>query len=174
MKGVYAFIFFALGAAAGTAVTWKLTAKRAADLAKDEIESVKAAYSRREADKTAAKENLEKPDIMSFYSDSAAAAMKEYGGKDSSKSTEEEEIECISPDAFGENEDYEQIYVTRYADEVLAYDDDEIVTKPDEIFGKDWAEHFGEYDADTLLIRNDSRKAYYEITRSERNYKYKG
>ncbi len=174
-KGLGAFIFFALGAAVGAAVTWKLTARRADELARSEIESVKAAYSKRETTKA---ETSEKPDIMSFY---AECAKKETDGcvaknKIRGQKAEKNDISIIPPDEFGDESDYEQVYITLYTDGVLAYDenDEEIVTNPNDILGEGALSEMGKFEPDCLHIRNDERKTYYEIVCSDRDFYEKG
>lgn len=169
-KGLGVLIFLA-GAAVGSLVTWKLTQKRVDELAREEIESVKAAYSSRETAKTTIAEN-EKPDIMSFYSNKQKDRV-EYEKKIVDEGYKQKNnisaARVISPEEFGENEDYEQISVTLRADDTLVYDDgDEVVTNPDELFGEGYLDQMGKYEEDCLHIVNDERSAYYEILREER------
>ena len=76
----------------------------------------------------------------------------------------------ISPDEFGELDDYDLISLTYYADEVLADDIDEIVEDVDDVVGLDSLTHFGEYEPDSVFVRNDRLKADYEILLDERTY----
>ena len=76
----------------------------------------------------------------------------------------------IDPNEFGEC-DYSTVSLTYYADDVLTYDeDDEIVVDRDDIVGNDAVNHFGEYEADSVFVRNDARKCDYEILYDQRNY----
>ena len=71
----------------------------------------------------------------------------------------------IDPDDFGE-EGYHTVSLDYYADGVLAYMDSGAVIKPeevDEIVGRDSLTRFGEYERDTVYVRNDKRKTDYEI-----------
>lgn len=176
-KGFGAFIFFALGATVGAAVTWKLTARRAEELARSEIESVKAAYSKRETTKTAS-ETSEKPDIMSFYAEYAKKEQNSGIAKNKihGQEVEKNDISIIPPDEFGDESDYEQVYITLYTDGVLAYDenDEEIVTDPNDILGEGALSEMGKFEPDCLHIRNDKRKTYYEIVCSDRDFYEKG
>ena len=67
---------------------------------------------------------------------------------------------------FDEYDSSELIY---YADGVLAYPDDTIVT---DIFGTvgNALNHFGEYEEDTVLVNNDRLKLCIEITKDSRKY----
>lgn len=67
----------------------------------------------------------------------------------------------ISPEEFGEMDDYERIVLMYHTDGVLTDEDREIIDDPDEIVGKDYADHFGKYDS--VYVRNDKRKSDYEI-----------
>lgn len=77
----------------------------------------------------------------------------------------------ISPEEFGEYDDYERITFTYYADGVLADDCDQIVDDYDDIVGNDFSDHFGEYEQDSVYVRNDERKTDYEILLSLSSYK---
>ena len=78
----------------------------------------------------------------------------------------------IRPEEFGEIEDYELISLTHYSDGVLADDDDEEIEdeEVDEVVGADYADHFGEYEDDRVLVRNDRLKCDYEICLDQRKY----
>lgn len=76
----------------------------------------------------------------------------------------------IAPDEFGD--DYETETLTYYADGILedefgeVIEDDEI----EEMIGKDSLNHFGEYEQDTVYVRNDNRQTDYEILRDLSSY----
>lgn len=75
----------------------------------------------------------------------------------------------ISPEEFGEC-GYETISLTYYSDGVLVDENDDLVDNANEIVGRDFASHFGEYEEDSIFIRNDSKKSDYEILRDYKNY----
>ena len=174
-------VVFAAGAAVGSVVTWKIVKTKYEQIAQEEIDSVKEFYSKR-----AANENESEPD--SNPNEVSEEDVKEY--KDiiekanyitESNTTEiqndyEEDKEMdrpyvISPDEFDEN-GYETISLTYYADGVLV---DEFGGKIDEedwgeMIGADFADHFGEYEDDSVFVRNDSFKIDYEILKDLRNY----
>ena len=76
----------------------------------------------------------------------------------------------ITPDEFGEIDDYETITLIYYSDEVLTDDDDELVEDVENVVGVDSLSHFGEYEADSVYVRNDILKADYELLLDQRNY----
>jgi hypothetical protein len=71
----------------------------------------------------------------------------------------------IAPEQFGEDDDYERISLTYYANGVLVDDIDEVLNDEDveASVGLESLNHFGEYEEDSVYVRNDSRKCDYEI-----------
>ena len=78
----------------------------------------------------------------------------------------------IEPDAFGEAEGYDEISLTFYADGTVTDDNDRAMSEDEieETIGKDSLSHFGEYEADSVFVRNDRLKADYEILKDLRSY----
>ena len=76
----------------------------------------------------------------------------------------------ISPDEFGEFEDYERISLSYYTDQILADEDDEKVEDVDNVVGLESLAHFGEYEDDSVFVRNDRLKCDYEILLDQRTY----
>lgn len=76
----------------------------------------------------------------------------------------------ISPDEFGEDEEYEKINLTYYSDGVLADENDEVVDDVDAKVGIDSLDTFGRFEEDSVHVKNDYLKCYYEILRDERTY----
>ena len=76
----------------------------------------------------------------------------------------------ISPDEFGEFEDYERISLSYYADQILADEDDEKVEDVDNVVGLESLIHFGEFEDDSVFVRNDRLKCDYEILLDQRTY----
>lgn len=76
----------------------------------------------------------------------------------------------ISPDEFMELGNYEAISLTYYADNILADDEDEIIEDYENTIGEGSLDHFGEYEDDSVFVRNDALKCDYEILRDQRRY----
>ena len=79
----------------------------------------------------------------------------------------------ISPDIFGdrEDEDYEMITLKYYeGDDVITDEDDNVLEGVTSIIGDDVIQHFGEYEDDTVFIRNDILKCDYEVLRIDESY----
>lgn len=185
------FAMFLLGAISGSAGAWLYLKKHYAQIAQEEIDSVKAVYSSEKKDEKI--ENTEptkenqiqkadtddnkpkpkdlKPDILEY---AAKIQEERYAASEEQKKGKEEEMidkpYVISPDDFGEFYDYNQISLTYYEDGVVADDMDEIVDDVDGILGVDFDEHFGDYDEDSVCIRNDRLKSDYEIVKDARLY----
>ncbi len=79
----------------------------------------------------------------------------------------------ISPDDLGDTYGEDNIInLTYYADGVLCGTDNKPLRDVDisQMVGSDFAEHFGEYEDDSVCIINDGLKAEYEILADERTY----
>ena len=77
----------------------------------------------------------------------------------------------ISPDEFGD--EYNVVTLVCYNDKVVTtYDTGEVLTdeEVDKLVGLDSLSRFGEYEEDSVFVRNDSIKLDYEILTDEENY----
>lgn len=172
---------FAIGAAVGSVVTWKLIENKYKQIADEEIESVKESFGKRFEPKEFEPEVMEttnkitlKPSLTEFakrLSDEGYVAYSnsEITMKGGGEHVSDAKPIVISPDEFGELE-YECINLNYYADGVLADDWDNVIENIDETIGEDSLTRFGEYADDTVYVRNDSLKADYEITRDPRAF----
>lgn len=179
------FMMFVLGVAVGSVVTWRYVEKKYEQIAQDEIDSVKEVFSKREAEftddtevRTKADNAKEKPNIIEY-----AARLREQGYTNYSDMVDEkpEEVKeeepmsvdkpyVIAPEEFGELDDYETISLTYYADQILADDNDVIVDDVEDVVGFDSLNSFGEYEDDSVFVRNDRLKCDYEILLDQRKY----
>ncbi len=76
----------------------------------------------------------------------------------------------IAPEEFGENEDYEKISLTYFSkDGIVTDENDEVVKDAGEVLGDDFADHFGEYEDDSIHIRNDKTGCDYEVLYDDRS-----
>lgn len=77
----------------------------------------------------------------------------------------------ISPEEFGDLPDYDVITLTYYeGDCILADELDDVIDDVDTIVGFDAFNHFGDYEDDSVHIRNDALKCDYEILLDIRSY----
>ena len=85
------------------------------------------------------------------------------------KNTKKSNRVVISPDEFEDDDSYETIYLTYYADGILADEMDKPV-KIENTVGKEALKHFGEYEDDMLHVRDDKVKIYYEVAKDNRKF----
>lgn len=126
----------------------------------------------------------EKPNMMEYatmlneerYVDEETPKIKKTSKK-KSKKIKEEEVKVveerpyvISPDEFGEMDDYETISLTYFEDGVLTDDEYNIIEDIESMIGEDSLTHFGEYEDDSVFVRNDAAQCDYEILRDMRSY----
>ena len=188
------FMMFVLGVAVGSVVTWRYVEKKYEQIAQDEIDSVKEVFSRREAEFTKntearikADNAKEKLSVIEYatrlrehgytnYSDMVDEKPEEANIVDEKpKEAKEEPMSVdkpyvITPEEFGDLDDYETISLTYYADQILADDNDVIVDDVEDVVGFDSLNSFGEYEDDSVFVRNDRLKCDYEILLDQRKY----
>lgn len=170
------FLMFAVGAAIGSAVTWKLVKTKYERIANEEIESVKEVFSRRNK-KEKEPEEIEhgtvahmletKPDDVSEYAAMLEELKYNEKGENDMKNADPY---VISPDEFAELDDYQTVSLNYYADGVVADDIDEVVENVGSLIGWDSLNHFGEYEDYSVFVRNDALKTDFEILLDTRNY----
>lgn len=164
--------FFILGAGAGSAVTWKLIKTKYEQQAKEEIESVIESFSKRveafEVEKESDDEDGTRQELEDIIDDES------YDTVGYEKEEDEEDMDSnkpyvISPEEFGDN-DYVIISLTYYTDGTVTNDRGKIVTNVDELVGLDSLNHFGEYEEDSVFVRNDKLKIDFEILKDYRDF----
>ena len=177
----FSIITFVIGAAVGSAVSWYLTKQKYESIIDEEINSVKEVFSTikeqkiekpvktDEEEKKVTNPAIEKSDIMKYASKIRNEKYVDYTTKKEEKHSEDGPY-VITPDEFGEYDDYTQITLIYYADNVLTDELDQLVENVEDTIGYDSLTHFGEYDDDSVYVRNDKRKIDYEILRSLRTY----
>ena len=190
-KGVIGAVAFVFGAAAGSLVTWKLVQKKYMDFADEEIKSVKEAYSRKMADrnremkdtyisKVIRDEPTESKDTVNEHRANSSLVMEykssedrpDYTAYSAAKPAEDvtddipsEKPYIISPQEFGEFDDYDLIELVYQSNGVLVDDAGDPVEDPDKFVGENFESHFGEYDDDYVYVRNDAHMCDYRILR---------
>lgn len=181
------FLIFTAGAAIGSVVTWKLIKTKYEQLAQEEIDSVKAAYRPKEdePEPEVTDNNVErgyvpnKTDLSSYADTLASQKYTDYttakeGVENTTKPVEEvndvKRPYVIAPEEFGELYGYKTVSLMYFDDGVLTDSQYEPVEDADNMVGLDSLEHFGEYEDDSVFVRNDKRKTDYEILKDPRNY----
>lgn len=124
-------------------------------------------------EKTTDSRTVDKPSIAEYAARLQKEGYVNYSDMQDKKQKQENAIDrpyVIQPSDFGEFDDYEKISLTYTADGVLLDDMNEIVDDIEETVGEDSLEHFGEYEDDSVYVRNDAKKCDYEILLDQRNY----
>lgn len=175
---------FIIGAASGATVAWYLLKDKYETLAQEEIDSVKEVFARREQemkDETVKRNVAEgikdsdrtKPDLKEYAEQLKKNGYTRYSdlsAYDEGVSDKQTKPYVIPPEQFGDDESYDQISLTYYADGVLADENDEVIDDVEETVGIESLNHFGEYEDDSVFVRNDTRKCDYEILLDQRTY----
>lgn len=175
---------FIFGAASGATVAWYLLKDKYETLAQEEIDSVKEVFARREQemkDETVKRNVAEgikdsdrtKPDLKEYAEQLKKNGYIRYSdlsADDEGVSDKQTKPYVIPPEQFGDDESYDQISLTYYADGVLADENDEVIDDVEETVGIESLNHFGEYEDDSVFVRNDTRKCDYEILLDQRTY----
>lgn len=182
--GIAAFI---VGAAIGSVVTWYFLKDKYEKITQEEIDSVKEVFSKRYSEKD---KKTEEPQSVSEKSDENDVSDKpEVESQNVSEDSDDEDDELdnvdysklysciinhspeikfdkpfvIPPSEFGMEDDYDEISLTYYADKILADENDEIVEDVEGLVGFESLSHFGEYEDDSVFVRNDRLKCDIEI-----------
>jgi hypothetical protein len=176
---------FILGAAAGVAASWFVIKKQQEEKYQAALEVMEEVYSRR-AERDIPEEVSEgEPEPNIPEEENREMSVREYAEKlaetgytdyaDLSKveesKTEEKKEEVtnvkkpyvISPYDYGEADDYETESLIYYADGVLTDDNNVPIEDVEGTVGKDALNHFGEYEDDSVFVRNERLKIDYEI-----------
>ena len=151
---------FTLGVAAGVVATWKFFKTKYETISREEIDSVKEVYSKKNNPREQVEEYKEMVNDLCYKN-------KEKGGSESMKN---QKIEVIPPDEYGIEDDYDLIELIYYADGVLVDDGNYPIEDVDETVGPEALDSFGEWEDDEVYVRNDERKCYYNILRDNSNY----
>lgn len=172
---------FAVGAAAGSAVAWKIAKNKYAQIAQEEIDSVKEAFSiRRGNGDTEATDNIQVDDEHEKVGKVRSEYEKIVNENKYTTESEEEEVKedqemdddkpyVIAPEEYGDC-DYATVSLTIYADGIVTNEQDKIVDNVDELVGNESLTHFGEYEDDSVYVRNDKLKIDFEILKDYRDY----
>lgn len=189
-------LFFVAGAAIGSIATWKLIEKKYKDLADEEIESVIETFKNRKQriTKDEVKETVEK--VINKWKEPKETVEDIVAAEGYSIENEEEideddesnyivnvdndndnDIEVvtpyvITPEQFGEYNEYGTKTLTYYADNVLTDEIDNPITSEEMVtmIGPDALDHFGEYEDDSVYIRDEMNEMDYEILKSEKMF----
>lgn len=180
-------LIFAAGAVIGSVVTYKLTEKKFKDNYERRLEEDNASI--REAFNDANFAAM--VDVIHNAPDASEEAVTNYTSKvrdlnylveDPEEDTSKKKVKkieeqpvptVIDPNEFGEYSDYDTQTLYYYTDDVLADDMDNVVEDVENIVGSYSLTTFGQFEDDAVHVRNDVKRCYYEILRSECAYSEK-
>ena len=179
-------VIFASGVASGAFGAWYFLKEKYKRIAQEEIDSVKETFT---VPKDAEPEKVEeepkkaklpeKPDITEY-----AKRLSDYGYTKYSDNEEDEEYKVaetieeraemkpyvIAPEQFREFDDYDVVGIHYFADGAITDDELVILEDVEGTIGTDAVNHFGEYDDDSVYVRNERLKIDFEILRDQRSY----
>lgn len=176
-------IIFSLGAAFGAGIAYVVTKDTYSQIADEEINAVKERYKKMSEDESRAvsvrvAEATNKPEISTYYRSSIFNKEEEPVIEEPSEPEEksEEDSSCpmiVNPSDATEDPDYDSFTLTYFDDDILA-------DSKGDVLDAEWVEKhlgstsvldsFGEYEEDTVCVRNDEDKCYYVILRDEDTY----
>lgn len=171
-------LLFITGAATGSVVTWKLIETKYARIAQEEIDSVKEVFAREQANKSEEiksiddeNEEQEEPDPSDEDYDEYVETVINMGYiHEEGGAMMGDKPYVIPPDEFSEKEDYTTETLLYFKDKVLTDDMDHPIEDVDAMVGVESLNHFGEYEDDSVYVRNDRLKTDFEILLDERLY----
>ena len=167
MSKVKCVLAFALGAGVGAAVTWKILVNRFDRIIDEEVASVKEHLGKRNNQPTE-KDNNPFEDYEEDLEDDYCQKTQQYGNTKPISGPR-----VIHPDEFGMRDDYETRTLKCFADRVVTDLDDEVIEDVDSLIGDESLDHFGEYgeyETNTVYVRNDRLKLDIEILLSGQKY----
>lgn len=193
-------LVFTVGAAVGSAVTWKVMKTRYERIVQEEIESIKDAFSDlpttpKEASEGDSEDDESQPktktkqinweeledldeeeedftaDDRMKYAHIANKYASEKGGANDMATDGARDPYVIAPYDFGELDGYDQIELTYYeGDDTLEDEEYNVITNRNELIGAESLFTFGEYEEDAVFVRNERLKADFQILKDYRSY----
>lgn len=182
-------IIFCGGVFIGGFLTWDFFKTKYEKIADEEIASVKETFKHREPrpDKNykveeALKGNDEYINVSPGVAERIIKIIDSNGYRNYSNTAIETEKKggtadmelkqpyVITPEQYEDNVDYTKVSLTWYNDEVLE-DDWGNVLDPDDVIGSDALKTFGQYEKDSVFVRDDDEQIDYEVLLDTRSYK---
>lgn len=182
---VKVMLAFIAGAAVGVAASWKYAKNKFEAQYQEDIKAIKRRFAQQEemfeeyVEKTserisdvadAARRNR---DMREYASQIDKLDYTDYSSTETVKKGDENMIErpyVIPPEEYGELAGYTPVSLTYYEDGILADSCYNPIEDIDDIVGLDSLDTFGEYEDDSVYVRNDRLKCDYEILKDYRNF----
>lgn len=196
---LFSAFMFAAGAAIGSAVTWKVLKTKYDKIVQEEIDSVRTVFTETMGELRESQGEYETEDsdeerprqtegqinwdeLEDLDDEESEANEDEYleyrrltnyykgGGANDMAENVAKEPYVISPHDFGEKDGYHTVSLTYYEDDVLEDEGYIIVTDRDELLGPKALFTFGEYEDDSVFVRNERLRTDFEILKDPRTY----
>lgn len=189
-SSIYIIASFAVGVLAGAAATWQYFKNKKEQEVQEEVNSIREVLLKNHKKDVEEKEETIKNLEESIDSNIAKGIINYcgYAKKDTNNEIPKHKIGLnqeminmveedkkvngpyvITPQEFGEIDDYEMVTLIYYNDGYVT-EDDRIVTDVEDVIGYEALNSFGEYEEDTVFVRNDERETDYEVLKDLRNY----
>lgn len=177
MNSKLAFVLgLAIGGAVGTLVSCRIVKDKYQKIADEEIASMREVLARqltaKPEEKEPEKEEEEAVEKIPAVPEEYIRITTKYTNGEALGVSEDQRPYIITPDEFGDHEEYDTATLVYYADNVLAYYSGEVVENVRAEVGTEFMNHFGEdeNDPDTVYVRNDVLKSDYEILRDSEKF----
>ena len=167
MKTLQTILIVIASAGISGAAGYFIAKKKYEKKADEEIESVKKAFNEHLNELTKSGEKIDIPMTRNGYSKKKSSEKKFVEGEKGATSNDEPYI--ISPDDFMASS-YESSTLLYYADGVLADDDNNVISSYIGLIGPKALNSFGQYQEDTVFVRNDKLKTDFEIILDTREF----
>lgn len=176
---------FIVGAAIGSVITWVVSKSEYEKRMNEELKTLRKRPEEEKSEKDISENESVDDDTNSEEKDKEAEMM-EYARKvkenkytnyeTASVKSDVEKVRVdkpyvISPEEFGELDDYDKFSLILYSDGILADEDDNVVDDVENTVGHESLNTFGQYEDDSVYVRNDALKHDYEILLDERRYR---
>lgn len=171
-KEVAYTLIFSVGAALGAVASWQVTKTKYEKIANEEIDSIREYYKKELHDIYESESNFMNAmdDLTKESYDEEMTQTVETILSNENYTTKVKKPYVIKPDDYGDIYAYDKISLTLYSDGVLTDDMDNPIEDIDEVVGYESLTHFGEYEDDSVFVRNDEMMADYEILLDNRAY----
>lgn len=168
-NGIKYFVTFALGAAVGSVAAWAFLKPKYQRMAKEEVDEVRKYYRCKDGEAENVSECIseERPEGIDreAYEKLTRSYTEQEGGSEEMRDTPY----VITPEDFAADDEYQSESLTLYACGTLTDDFDNPIEDVDATVG-DALDHFGEYEDDSVFVRNDRYKCNYEILKDVRTF----
>ena len=172
MKG---FFIFAAGVVAGAVAGAYLVKDKVMADAKQEIEEVREYYKSKKETKKEEKPVEEKEETKVEEKEEYQEITRNYTNYNKIEEAPKQAVNdmpyMINPEDFGEEEGYDTLTLTYFADKVLVDDVDDVIDDPDPVVGLENLKVFDEFNASAIYVRNDIWKTDFEILKDDWEWK---